>query len=90
MTIVAGLDTAAARDPADFQAAPEPQDTLLTRTMESQTPGGTECFQAFRQQVIGGYVPSEIGIAQERKSLPVPGRHDGACLYSNPNKVFAS
>jgi hypothetical protein len=40
--------------------------------------------------VITGYFTSEIGITKERKYLPVPGRYDGAYLYSEVNRVFSS
>jgi hypothetical protein len=94
--IVAGLDAIEARSQADFKVAavdatPEQQDALLTQAMES--PWGSpasDFFHKFRQLVITGYFTSEIGITKERKYLPVPGRYDGAYLYSNVNRVFSS
>lgn len=93
--IVVGLDAIEARSQADYKVAaaaatPEQQDALLTLAMEDKLPGGTEFFQKFRQLVITGYFTSEIGITKERKYLPVPGRYDGAYLYSNVNRVFSS
>lgn len=93
--IVAGLDAIEARSQADYKVAaaaatPEQQDALLTLAMEDKLPGGAEFFQKFRQLVITGYFTSEIGITKERKYLPVPGRYDGAYLYSNVNRVFSS
>ena len=93
--IIAGLDAIEARSQADFKVAaadatPEQQDALLTLAMENQIPGGTDFFNKFRQLVITGYFTSEIGITKERKYLPVPGRYDGAYLYSNVNRVFSS
>jgi gluconate 2-dehydrogenase gamma chain len=40
--------------------------------------------------VITGYFTSDVGITQERKYLPVPGRYDGAYPYSEVNRVFSS
>jgi hypothetical protein len=93
--IVAGLDALEARSQADYkvagaQATPEQQDALLTLAMEDKLPGGADFFNKFRQLVITGYFTSEVGITKERKYLPVPGRYDGAYLYSNVNKVFSS
>ena len=93
--IVAGLDAIEARSQADYkvaaaEATPEQQDALLTLAMENQLAGGEEFFQKFRQLVITGYFTSEIGITKERKYLPIPGRYDGAYLYSNVNRVFSS
>ena len=93
--IAAGLDALEARSQADYkvagaQATPEQQDALLTLAMEDKLPGGADFFNKFRQLVITGYFTSEVGITKERKYLPVPGRYDGAYLYSNVNKVFSS
>ena len=93
--ILAGLDAIEARSQADYkvaaaEATPEQQDMLLTLAMENKLPGGWEFFDKFRQLVITGYFTSEIGITKERKYLPVPGRYDGAYLYSNLNRVFSS
>lgn len=93
--ILAGLDAIEARSQADYkvaaaEAAAEQQDKLLTLAMENQIPGGWDFFDKFRQLVITGYFTSEIGITKERKYLPVPGRYDGAYLYSNVNRVFSS
>ena len=93
--ILAGLDAIEARSRADStvaaaSATPEQQDALLTLAMEGQLPGGGEFFEKFRQLVITGYFTSEIGITQERKYLPIPGRYDGAYPYSQVNKVFSS
>jgi hypothetical protein len=93
--ILAGLDAIEARSQADYkvsgaQATPEQQDALLTLAMENQFPGGQEFFDKFRQLVLTGYFTSEIGITQERKYLPVPGRYDGAYPYSEVNRVFSS
>ena len=93
--IVAGLDAIEARSRADYDvtaamATPEQHDALLTLAMENALPGGAEFFDKFRQLVITGYFTSEIGITQERKYLPVPGRYDGAYPYSQVNKVFSS
>ncbi len=93
--IVAGLDAIEARSQADYKVAaaaatPEQQDALLTLAMEDRLPGGNEFFEKFRQLVITGYFTSEVGITKERKYLPVPGRYDGAYLYSNVNRVFSS
>jgi hypothetical protein len=95
LPIVAGLDAIEARSQADYkvaaaQATPEQQDALLTLAMEDQLPGGKDFFEKFRQLVITGYFTSEVGITKERKYLPVPGRYDGAYLYSNVNRVFSS
>jgi hypothetical protein len=93
--IIAGLDAIEARSQADYKVAaadatPEQQDALLTLAMENGVPGGGDFFWRFRQMVITGYFTSEIGITKERKYLPVPGRYDGAYLYSNVNRVFSS
>ena len=93
--ILAGLDAIEARSQADYkvagaEATAEQQDALLTLAMENQLPGGLEFFDKFRQLVLTGYFTSEIGITKERKYLPVPGRYDGAYLYSNVNRVFSS
>ena len=93
--ILAGLDAIEARSRADYsvagaEATPEQQDALLTLAMEDKLPGGKEFFEKFRQLVITGYFTSEVGITKERKYLPVPGRYDGAYLYSNVNRVFSS
>src|SRR5688500_11083809 len=93
--ILAGLDAVEARSRADFnvaadKATPEQQDALLTLSMEDKLPGGKDFFEKFRQLVITGYFTSEIGITKERKYLPVPGRYDGAYLYSEVNRVFSS
>ncbi len=93
--IVAGLDAIEARSQADYkmaaaQASPEQQDALLTLAMEDKLPGGKEFFDKFRQLVITGYFTSDVGITQERKYLPVPGRYDGAYPYSEVNRVFSS
>ena len=58
--------------------------------MEDRLPGGADFFDKFRQLVLTGYFTSEVGITQEREYLPVPGRYDGAYLYSNVNRVFSS
>lgn len=93
--ILAGLDAIEARSQADYgvagaKATAAQQDTLLTLAMEDKFPGGKTFFEAFRQLVITGYFTSEVGIMQEREYLPVPGRYDGAYLYSEVNKVFSS
>jgi gluconate 2-dehydrogenase gamma chain len=93
--IIAGLDAIEARSQADYkvagaQATPEQQDALLTLAMEDRLPGGKDFFEKFRQLVITGYFTSDIGITQERKYLPVPGRYDGAYPYSQVNRVFSS
>jgi gluconate 2-dehydrogenase gamma chain len=93
--ILAGLDAIEARSQADFgvaaaSATSAQQDALLTLAMEDKLPGGKVFFEAFRQLVIAGYFTSEVGIMQEREYLPVPGRYDGAYLYSEVNKVFSS
>jgi gluconate 2-dehydrogenase gamma chain len=93
--ILAGLDAIEARSQADYkvagaQATPEQQDALLTLAMEDKLPGGKEFFDKFRQLVITGYFTSDVGITQERKYLPVPGRYDGAYPYSEVNRVFSS
>jgi hypothetical protein len=58
--------------------------------MEDKLTGGWEFFDKFRQLVLTGYFTSRVGMTQERKYLPVPGRYDGAYLYSNINRVFSS
>jgi gluconate 2-dehydrogenase gamma chain len=93
--IIAGLDAIEARSRADYnvagdKATPAQQDALLTLAMEDKLPGGKDFFEKFRQLVITGYFTSEVGITKERKYLPVPGRYDGAYLYSNVNRVFSS
>jgi gluconate 2-dehydrogenase gamma chain len=93
--IIAGLDAIEARSRADYsvagaEATPEQQDALLTLAMEDKLPGGREFFDKFRQLVITGYFTSDVGITQERKYLPVPGRYDGAYPYSEVNRVFSS
>jgi gluconate 2-dehydrogenase gamma chain len=93
--ILAGLDAIEARSRADYQVAaatatPEQQDALLTLAMEDKLSGGRAFFDKFRQLVITGYFTSDIGITRERKYLPVPGRYDGAYLYSEVNRVFSS
>src|SRR5688500_4338629 len=93
--IIAGLDAIEARSRADYsvagdEATPEQQDALLTLAMEDKLPGGKEFFDKFRQLVITGYFTSDVGITQERKYLPVPGRYDGAYPYSEVNRVFSS
>jgi len=93
--ILAGLDLIEARSLDDYdvaaaEATPEQLDALLTLAMEDELPGGKDFFEKFRQLVITGYFTSEIGITQERKYLPVPGRYDGAYPYSQVNKVFSS
>ena len=93
--IIAGLDAIEARSRADYsvagaEATPEQQDALLTLAMEDKLPGGKEFFEKFRQLVITGYFTSDVGITQERKYLPVPGRYDGAYPYSEVNRVFSS
>lgn len=93
--IIAGLDAIEARSQVDYkvaaaQATAEQQDALLTLAMEDKLPGGKDFFEKFRQLVLTGYFTSEIGITQERKYLPVPGRYDGAYLYSEVNRVFSS
>ena len=93
--ILAGLDAIETRGRKDYgtavsQATPEQQDALLTLAMDDALPGGADFFDKFRQLVITGYYTSEIGITQEREYLPVPGRYDGAYLYSNVNRVFSS
>ena len=93
--IIAGLDAIGARSRTDYsvagsEATPEQQDALLTLAMEDKLPGGREFFDKFRQLVITGYFTSDVGITQERKYLPVPGRYDGAYPYSEVNRVFSS
>lgn len=93
--ILAGLDAIEARSRTDFKVAadkatPAQQDALLTLAMEDKLPGGKDFFDKFRQLVLTGYFTSEVGITQEREYLPVPGRYDGAYLYSEVNKVFSS
>jgi gluconate 2-dehydrogenase gamma chain len=93
--IIAGLDAIEARSQADYKVAgaratPEQQDALLTLAMEDRLPGGKDFFEKFRQLVLTGYFTSDIGITQERKYLPVPGRYDGAYPYSQVNRVFSS
>ncbi len=93
--ILAGLDAIEARSQSDYgvaaaAATPEQQDVLLTLAMEGGLPGGKDFFEKFRQLVITGYFTSEIGITKERKYVPVPGRYDGAYLYSEVNRVFSS
>jgi gluconate 2-dehydrogenase gamma chain len=93
--IIAGLDAIEVRSQADYkvaaaQATPEQQDALLTLAMEDKLPGGKDFFEKFRQLVITGYFTSEVGITKERKYIPVPGRYDGAYLYSEVNRVFSS
>lgn len=93
--IIGGLDLIEARSQADYKlaaakATPEQQDALLTLAMEDKLPGGGDFFEKFRQLVLTGYFTSEIGITQEREYLPVPGRYDGAFLYSQVNKVYSS
>lgn len=93
--ILAGLDAIEARSQADYgvagaQATAAQQDALLTLAMEDKFPGGKAFFDNFRQLVITGYFTSEVGIMQEREYLPIPGRYDGAYLYSEVNKVFSS
>ncbi|PZU08759.1 gluconate 2-dehydrogenase subunit 3 family protein [Sphingomonas sp.] len=93
--ILGGLAAIDARSMADYKApavkaSPEQQDALLTLAMNGQLPGSAAFFDAFRQLVIAGYFTSEVGIMQEREYLPVPGKYDGAYLYSNVNKVFSS
>jgi hypothetical protein len=93
--IIAGLDAIEVRSRADYKVAaalatPEQQDALLTLAMEDKLPGGKDFFEKFRQLVITGYFTSEVGITKERKYLPVPGRYDGAYLYSEVNRVFSS
>lgn len=93
--IVEGLDAIETRSQADYKVAadkatPAQQDALLTLAMEDKIPGGKDFFEKFRQLVITGYFTSEVGITQEREYLPVPGRYDGAYLYSQVNKVFSS
>jgi hypothetical protein len=93
--IIAGLDALEARSRADYsvagaEATPEQQDALLTLAMEDKLPGGKDFFEKFRQLVITGYFTSDVGITQERKYLPVPGRYDGAYPYSEVNRVFSS
>lgn len=93
--ILAGFDAIEARSQADYQVAaanavPEQQDALLTLAMEDKLPGGREFFEKFRQLVITGYFTSEIGLTQERRYLPVPGRYDGAYPYTPGDKVFSS
>ena len=93
--IIAGLDAIEARSRADYslaaaEATPEQQDALLTLAMEDKLPGGREFFDKFRQLVITGYFTSDVGITQERKYLPVPGRYDGAYPYSEVNRVGSS
>src|SRR5688500_13980010 len=80
----------AANKAAAERATPEQQDALLTLAMEDKLPGGKDFFEKFRQLVITGYFTSEVGITKERKYLPVPGRYDGAYLYSEVNRVFSS
>lgn len=93
--IIGGLDLIEARSQADYKlaaakATPEQQDALLTLAMEDKLPGGADFFEKFRQLVLTGYFTSEVGITQEREYLPVPGRYDGAFLYSQVNKVYSS
>ena len=93
--IIAGLDAIEARSRTDYRtgaatATAEQQDALLTLAMEDKLPGGREFFDKFRQLVITGYFTSDVGITQERKYLPVPGRYDGAYPYSEVNRVFSS
>lgn len=93
--ILAGLGEIEERSRKDYgvaaaTATPEQQDALLTLAMNDELPGGADFFDNFRQLVITGYYTSEIGITQEREYLPVPGRYDGAFLYSNVNKVYSS
>ena len=93
--ILRGLAAIDARSLADYKvpavkASPEQQDALLTLAMDGHLPGAAAFFDAFRQLVITGYFTSEVGITQERHYLPVPGKYDGAYLYSNVNKVFSA
>jgi hypothetical protein len=95
LPILAGLDAIEERSQADYglagaDASPEQQDALLTLAMNDALAGGKPFFDAFRQLVITGYFTSEVGIKQERKYLPIPGRYDGAYLYSEVNRVFSS
>lgn len=93
--ILGGLAAIDARSLADYRvsaahASPEQQDALLTLAMNGRLPGAAAFFDAFRQLVITGYFTSEVGVTQERVYLPVPGKYDGAYLYSSVNRVFSS
>ena len=93
--ILGGLSVIDARSLADYkvlavEATPAQQDALLTLAMDGHLPGAAAFFEAFRQLVITGYFTSEVGVTQEREFLPVPGKYDGAYLYSNVNKVFSA
>jgi hypothetical protein len=93
--ILGGLAAIDARSLADYkvpavQASLSQQDALLTLAMNGHLPGAAAFFDAFRQLVIAGYFTSEIGMTQEREFLPIPGKYDGAYLYSNVNKVFSA
>src|SRR3546814_2340406 len=63
------------------KATPEQQDALLTAAMNGEIPNGASFFEKFRQLVLTGYFTSEIGMAQEREYLPVPGEYHGDYLY---------
>lgn len=93
--IIAGLDAIDARCRADHgcaaaDATEAQHDALLTLAMTDELPQGAEFFEKFRQLVLTGYFTSEIGIMVEREYLPVPGRYDGAFLFSQVNKVYSS
>lgn len=71
--------------------APERQDAVLTAAMNQMMAGlPVGFFTHCRQLVLLGYYTSEIGCKQERIYLPVPGRYDGAYLYSSAGRIFSS
>ncbi len=93
--ILTGLDAIEARSQADYQVAaakatPEQQDALLTLALDGKLSGAADFFDKFRQLVVTGYFTSEVGMTLEREYLPVPGRYDGAFLFSQVNKVYSS
>jgi hypothetical protein len=75
-----------------FAALPaQQQDSVLTTAMHGMMQGlASGFFDHCRQMVVLGYYSSEIGCRQERVYLPVPGRYDGAYLYSQVGRVFSS
>jgi hypothetical protein len=90
---VAALDGFAMRGygKAFAALAAQQQDSVLTTAMHGMMQGlASGFFDHCRQMVLLGYYSSEIGCRQERVYLPVPGRYDGAYLYSQVGRVFSS
>ena len=64
--------------------------SLQDGEMDAFEDGGVAFFTHLKQLTIAGYYSSEVGITQERRFLPIPGRYDGAYPYAEVGTLFSS